>query len=154
MRWLGFEANIPAWSASALLQSGTYMVASNPGSLFWINPGSPFRILSRSFFSKAARQNPEQRAWVWGYLHSTSNPFPHFLPMIHTMIALCASKNAELLWTAWVLVPIVYTLAIWDTRLFTCACATTWILAVASIRERRLFHSARPEVRRQFKSAD
>ena len=31
---------------------------------------------------------------------------------------------AELLWTARVLVPIAYTLAIRDTRLFTCVCAT------------------------------
>ena len=31
------------------------------------NPGSPFRILSRRFFSKAARQNPERIAWVRGY---------------------------------------------------------------------------------------
>ena len=38
------------------------------------NPGSPSQILSHSFgeklegFSKAARQNPEWRAWVQGYL--------------------------------------------------------------------------------------
>ena len=25
MRWLGSEPNLPAWSATALLQSGTYM---------------------------------------------------------------------------------------------------------------------------------
>ena len=33
------------------------------------NPGFPFRILSHSFqfFSKAARQNPERKVWVWGY---------------------------------------------------------------------------------------
>ena len=43
------------------------------------------------------------------------------------------------------------TLAIRGTRLFTCACPT-WILAAASIREWRLFRSARLEVRRQFKS--
>ena len=30
------------------------------------NPGFPFRILSRSFFSKVARQNPERKAWVRG----------------------------------------------------------------------------------------
>ena len=31
------------------------------------NPGFPFWILSRSrFFSKAARQNPEWKAWVRG----------------------------------------------------------------------------------------
>ena len=33
--------------------------------LLALNPGFPFRILSRSrFFSKAARQNPEWKAWV------------------------------------------------------------------------------------------
>ena len=31
-----------------------------------LNPGSPFRILSRSSSSKAARQNPEWRVWVRG----------------------------------------------------------------------------------------
>ena len=37
----------------------------------------------------------------------------------------------------------------------TNACHTaTWILAVASIRERWLFHSAHPEVQRQFESSD
>ena len=41
------------------------------------------------------------------YLHGTSNPFPRF--RFRTMIALRASKNAELLWTACVLVPTVYT---------------------------------------------
>ena len=77
MRWLGFEANIPAWSAFALLQSSTYTA-----------PPICFLV---------------------------------FFQWFHTMIALRASKIAELLWTAWV---IAYTLAIRDTRLFTCACAT------------------------------
>ena len=31
------------------------------------NPGFPFRILSRSFVEKSARQNPERKAWVRGY---------------------------------------------------------------------------------------
>ena len=78
-----------------------------------------------------------------------------FFKWFHTMIALRASKNAELLWTACILVPIVYSfdIAIWAWGLFTWACATR-ILAAASIRERRLFCSAHPEVRRQFKSSD
>ena len=61
------------------------------------------------------------------------------------MIALRASKIAELLWTAWVLVPVAYTPAIQDNRLFMCTCATR-ILAAASIREQRLFRSARPAI--------
>ena len=44
-------------------------------SQLWRKTGGPFRILSRSFgeksalqfFSKAAIQNPERRAWVRGY---------------------------------------------------------------------------------------
>ena len=69
------------------------------------------------------------------------------------MIALRASKNAELLWTAYVFVSIVYSfdIAIQARGLFTWACATR-ILAVASIRERQLFRLARPEVQRQFES--
>ena len=54
------------------------------------------------------------------------------------------SRQCELLYLS-------CTLAIRDTRLFTCACATR-ILAAASIREWRLFRSARLKVRRQFKS--
>ena len=76
-----------------------------------------------------------------------------FFQWFHTMITLRVSKIAELLWTAWVLVPIAYTLAIRDMKLFKCACATL-ILPVASIRERRLFRSARLEVRQQFKTGD
>ena len=38
----------------------------------------------------------------------TSNPFPRFLPMISHDDHPPASKIAELLWTACVLVPIVY----------------------------------------------
>ena len=43
------------------------LVVGNESAMFplALNPGSPFWILSR-FFSKAARQNPEQRAWVRG----------------------------------------------------------------------------------------
>ena len=74
-----------------------------------------------------------------------------------TLIALRASKNAKLLWTACVLVttvPVVYTLLIFPIwGLFMCAHATR-ILAAASIRKWRLFCSARPEVRQQFKSGD
>ena len=85
------------------------------------------------------------------YLHGTSNPFPRFLPMISHDDRPPSLKNAELLWTAWALVPIVWTLAFRYTRLFTCACATRILAArAASIRERRLFRSARPEVQRQF----
>ena len=53
------------------------------------------------------------------------------------MTALRASKNAELLWTACVLVPIMYSfdIPIRAQGLFMCACATR-ILATASIRER------------------
>ena len=32
------------------------------------NPGFPFRILSRGFFSKPARQGPERKAWVRGWM--------------------------------------------------------------------------------------
>ena len=109
MRWLDFEANIPAWSTAALLQSSTYMAP-------------PIHFLV-------------------------------FFQWFHKMITLHVSKIAELLWTAWVLVPIAYTLAIWDTKLFTCTCAT-WILAAGSIRERRLFCSPCLEVRWQFESSD
>ena len=41
-----------------LLAPGLLEVASNPGSPFW--------ILSRNFFSKAVGQNPEQRARIRG----------------------------------------------------------------------------------------
>ena len=84
--------------------------------------------------------------------HGTSNPFPCFLPMISHNDRPPCLKNAELLWTACVLVLIVYTHLIFAIRardLFTWACATR-ILAVASIRERRLFCSACPEVWWQF----
>ena len=70
------------------------------------------------------------------------------------MITLRASKDDKLLWSARVLVPIMYTHLIlpqFETQgLFMCTCATR-ILAAASIRERRLFRSARPEMQRQFK---
>ena len=76
---------------------------------FWSKPSS---LISRRFATKQ-------------YLHGTSNPFPRFLPMIsHTMITLCAWKNAKLLWTACVFVPIVYDHLIlpFKTRgLFMCA---------------------------------
>ena len=98
-----------AWSATGLLQSGTYTAL-------------PIRFLI-------------------------------FFQWFHMMIALRVSKNAELLWTAYVLVSIVYSfdIAIQTWGLFTWACAT-WILAAASIRERQLFRLACPEVRRQFES--
>ena len=59
----------------------------------------------------------------------------------------------KILWTACVLVPIVYSfdIAIRARGLFACACATR-ILATASIRERWLLRSARPEVWWQFES--
>ena len=57
------------------------------------------------------------------------------------MIALRGSKNAELLWTACALVPIDWL-------------PIVYLIAAASIRERRLFRSARPEVRRQFGIGD
>ena len=78
------------------------------------------------------------------------NHFLGFFQWIHTLITLRASKNAKRLWTACVLVPNMC-IAIQDMRLFTCACGT-WILATASIQEWQLFHSAHPEVWRQFKS--
>ena len=102
---------------------------------FWSKPSS---LISLRFATKR-------------YLHGTSNPFPHSLPMISHDNCLPCLKNC-VLWTVCILVPIVYTLAIWDTRLFMCACAT-WILAAASIRERRLFRSAHLEVQRQFESS-
>ena len=100
-------------------------------------------------------------AWSWsatGLLQSgtyTALPirFLIFFQWFHMMITLRASKNAELLWTAYVFVSIMYSfdIAIQARGLFTWACATR-ILAVASIRERQLFRLARPEVQRQFES--
>ena len=77
----------------------------------------------------------------------SSNDFTRWSPSV-------PQKMPKFLGQCGVIVPIVYTLLIlsFETRgLFTCACATQ-ILAAASIRERRLFRSARPEVRRQFES--
>ena len=65
------------------------------------------------------------------------------------MIALLASKNAKLLWTACVLVPIVYTHLILPFEPEVCSHAHvlyTRILAAASIQEQQLFRSARLEV--------
>ena len=117
---------------------------------FWSKPSS---LINRCFATKQ-------------YLHGTSNPFLVFFQWFHTMIALRAAKC---LWTACVLVPIVYTHLILycHSRHGVCWCAhvlasawkqsyacATRILAAASIREQRLFCSARPEVRQQFKSVD
>ena len=61
----------------------TYLLASNPG--------FPFQILCRSFgekleknrfFSKAARQHPEWKAWVRGYIP----------PLMPRLFSLCVSK--------------------------------------------------------------
>ena len=112
MRWLGFEANLPAWSAAALLQRGTYTA-------------------------------PPIRSLV-------------FFQWVHTMIALRYSKMPNVsrqrafLYLSCIL---IWYLPFETRGLFTCACATR-LLAAASIRERRLFHSACPEVRRQFESGD
>jgi len=99
------------------------------------------RALRKASFIRLTK-NCNVVAWFW------SQPFQLDQPPLH------ASKNAKLPWTACILVPIVYTLLIlsFETRgLFMCACATR-ILAAASIRERQLFRSAHPEVRRQFES--
>ena len=72
---------------------GTYKLASNPGSLFRMHEDckglahltrlitTPYLILSHS--SKAARQNPEQRAWVRGYLQT--------LPVLVNVVLSCRS---------------------------------------------------------------
>ena len=75
------------------------------------------------------------------YIHGASNPFPRFyfvLPMTsHVDRPPCLKKCQTT-------VPILI-LPFKSWGLFTCACATR-ILATASIRERWLFCSARPEV--------
>ena len=101
---------------------------------FW---SKPFSLISRCFATKR-------------YLHGTSDPFPRFLPMISHDDRLCASKNAELVRISCMLIWYCHSRHEVCSR---CACATR-ILAAASIRERRLFRSARPDVRRQFESGD
>ena len=70
------------------------------------------------------------------------------------MIALRASKNAKLYWTACVLVPIMYTHLIlpFKTHEVCSPARATRTLAAASIQEWRVFRSACLEVRQQFKS--
>ena len=81
------------------------------------------------------------------YLHGTSNLFPRFLPLIsHDDRPLCLKKCRGP-------IRVAIRALIRARGLFTCTCASR-ILAAASIRERRLFRSARPEVRRQFESGD
>ena len=125
----------------AILCSFYSRAATNPewrlfNSVFSIKSFVFARALRKASFIRLTK-NCNAVIWFWNK-HSS------------TMIALHAWK---LLWTACVFVPIVYTLAIRGTRLFTCACAT-WILAVASIWERRLFRSSCPEVWQQFESGD
>ena len=47
-----------------------YLASQQYTSTLALFPGSLFRILSRRFGEKSARQNPEQRAWERGYIHS------------------------------------------------------------------------------------
>ena len=112
MWWLGYEANLPAWSAAALLQSGT-----------------TWHLQSVPSFS--------------------SNEFTRCLPSV-TQKMPNVSRQRAFLYLSCIL---IWYLPFETRGLFTCACATR-LLAVASIRERRLFHSACPEVWRQFKSGD
>ena len=87
------------------------------------------------------------------YLNSTSNLFPRFLPMTsHIDRSPCLQMSLDSVRSCTYHV-YSFDIAIWDTRLFTCTCAT-WILATASIRERGLFCSARPEVWWQFENSD
>ena len=77
-----------------------------------------------------------------------------FLPMIsHDDRPLCLKECRTSLDSMCSCTYCVYSfhIAIWAQDLLICACATR-ILTVASIRERRLIHSACPEVRRQFES--
>ena len=67
------------------------------------------------------------------YLHDTSNPFPCFLPMIsHDDHPPYLKKNAELLWTMCVLVPIVYTHLILSFKPDVCSQLTIPFLVKSS----------------------
>ena len=78
-------------------------------------------VLKQTFFSLISRRFATKR-----YLHDTSDPFHCFLPTISHDDRPLRLKNAELLWTVCVLVPIVYSfdIAIRARGLFTCAYAT------------------------------
>ena len=88
------------------------------------------------------------------YLHSTSNPFPRFLPMSShndcpPFLKKCQTSLNSVRSCTYCVCSFGIAIQAWG--LFTWACATR-ILAAASIREWWLFPSARPEVRRLIES--
>ena len=105
------------------------------------------------FWSKPSSFLISHRSATKRYLSSTSNLFPRFLPMTsHVDRPPCLQMSLDSVRSCTYRVH-SFDIAIWDTRLFTCTCATR-ILATASIRERGLFRSARPEVWWQFENSD
>jgi len=96
-----------------LIESGIYLT------LFSVKSFLIVRALRKASFIRLTK-NCDAVTWFWNkqislhfatkqYLHGTSNPFLHFLPMISHNDRPPCLKNSELLWTAWVPVPIAYT---------------------------------------------